>query len=105
MLSLGWATLEKPQNIYFAQSKERNLKTNISLRQSSNQDVHFELRINMDLSTISNVLYGYFNNKRNKLIWTGSLEDLKALVLTEIDEDTAQSTTWRSPLEWREMEF
>ena len=51
----------------------------------------------MDLSTISNVLYGYFNNKRNKLIWTGSLEDLKALVLTEIDEDTAHSTTWRSP--------
>ena len=51
----------------------------------------------MDLSTISNVLYGYFNNKRNKLIWTGSLEDLKALALTEIDENTAQSTTWRSP--------
>ena len=64
---------------------------------SAKQDVHFELRINMNLSTISNVLYGHFNTKRNKLIWTGSLEDLKALVLTEIDEDTAQSTTWRSP--------
>ena len=51
----------------------------------------------MNLSTISNVLYGHFNTKRNKLIWTGSLKDLKALVLTEIDEDTAQSTTWRSP--------
>ena len=61
------------------------------------QDVHFELQIGMNLSTTSNVLYGYFNTKRNKLIWAGSLEDLKALVLTEIDEDTAQSTTWRSP--------
>ena len=68
------------------------------------QDVHFELRINMNLSTISNVLYGHFNTKRNKLIWTGSLEDLKALVLTEIDEDTAQSTTWRSA-SGGEMEF
>ena len=58
--------------------------------------MHCELQINMNLSTISNVLYGYFNNKRNKLIWTGLLEDLKALVLTEIDKDTAQSTTWRS---------
>lgn len=34
--------------------------------------------------------------KKTKLIWTGSLEDLKALALTEVDEDTAQSTTWRS---------
>ena len=48
-------------------------------------------------STIANVLQGHFNIKRNKIIWTGSLEDLKALVLTEVDEDTAQNTTWRSP--------
>lgn len=34
--------------------------------------------------------------KKPKLIWTGSLEDLKALAVTEVDEDTAQSTTWRS---------
>ena len=40
-------------------------------------------------STIANVLYGPFNIKGNKIIWTGSLEDLKALVLTEVDEDTA----------------
>ena len=46
---------------------------------------------------ISNVLYSYFNIEKNKLIWSGSLEDLKALVLTEVDDDTAQSTTWRSP--------
>ena len=48
-------------------------------------------------STIANVLYGHFNIKRNKIIWIGSLENLKALVLTEVDEDTAQNTTWRSP--------
>ncbi len=51
----------------------------------------------MNSSTIANVLYRNFNVKKNKLIWSGSLEDLKALVLTEVDEDTAQSTTWRSP--------
>ena len=51
----------------------------------------------MDLSTILNVLYGYFDTKTNKLIWTGSLEDLKALVLTEVDDEvTAQRITWRS---------
>jgi hypothetical protein len=47
--------------------------------------------------TVVNVLYGYFNTKKNKLKWTGSLEDLKAFVLTEIDEDTADNTIWRSP--------
>ncbi|CAB4001237.1 Hypothetical predicted protein [Paramuricea clavata] len=46
--------------------------------------------------TVVNVLYGYFNTKNNKLKWTGSLEDLKAFVLTEIDEETADNTTWRS---------
>ncbi len=51
----------------------------------------------MNSSTIANVLYRNFNVKKNKLIWSGSLEDLKALVLTEVDEDTAQSITWRSP--------
>ncbi|CAB4032593.1 Tetratricopeptide repeat 28 [Paramuricea clavata] len=48
-------------------------------------------------STVSNILYSYFNIKRSKLIWTGSLETLKAFVLTEIDEETAETTTWRSP--------
>ncbi|CAB4011362.1 Hypothetical predicted protein, partial [Paramuricea clavata] len=48
-------------------------------------------------STVSNILYSYFNIKRSKLIWTGSLETLKAFVLTAIDEETAETTTWRSP--------
>ncbi|CAB4000635.1 Hypothetical predicted protein [Paramuricea clavata] len=48
-------------------------------------------------STVSNILYSYFNIKRSKLIWTGSLETLKAFVLTEIDEETAETTTWCSP--------
>ena len=51
----------------------------------------------MDLSTILNVLYGYFDTKKKKLIWTGSRENLKALVITEVDEEvTAQRITWRS---------
>jgi hypothetical protein len=44
-----------------------------------------------------NILYGYFCYKKNKLKWTGSLEDLKAAVLTVVDEQTAETTTWRSP--------
>ena len=51
----------------------------------------------MNSSAVTNILYSYFNIKRSKLIWTGSLETLKAFVLTEIDESTADSTTWRSP--------
>ena len=43
------------------------------------------------------VLCGFFGLKKNKLIWTGSLEDLKAFVLTEVDETIASNTTWRSP--------
>ena len=48
------------------------------------------------LATVS-ALYRHFNIKKNKLKWSGILEDLKALVLTEIDEETAASTKWRSP--------
>ena len=46
---------------------------------------------------VMNVLYGYFDVKKNKLKWTGLLEDLKAFVLTLIDEETAEATTWHSP--------
>ena len=46
---------------------------------------------------VSNVLYGYFCLKKNKLKWSGSLEDLKAFVLTEISEEIAERTSWRSP--------
>ena len=59
----------------------------------------------MSSLTVVNVLYGYFNTKKNKLKWTGSLEDLKAFVLTEIDEETADNTTWRSTGGAAEMEF
>ena len=48
-------------------------------------------------TSVINVLYGFFGHKKDKLIWTGTLEDLKAFVLTEIDEETAKTTTWRSP--------
>ena len=51
----------------------------------------------MNSSVVLNVLYGYFDVKKDKLKWTGSLEDLKAFVLTVIDEETAETTTWRSP--------
>ena len=43
------------------------------------------------------VLYNYFSLKKNKLQWTGTLEDLKAFMLTEINENIAESTSWRSP--------
>ena len=50
-----------------------------------------------------NVLYGYFDFdvKKDKLKWSGSFEDLKAFVLTVIDEETAETTTWRS--QWWKM--
>ena len=48
-------------------------------------------------SVVMNVLYGYFDVKKNKLKWTGSFEVQKALVLTQIDEETAEATTWRPP--------
>jgi hypothetical protein len=51
----------------------------------------------MNSSVVLNVLYGYFDVKKDKLKWTGSLEDLKAFVLTVIDEETAETTAWRSP--------
>ena len=47
--------------------------------------------------TINNVLHGYFRLKKNKLKWLGSLEDLKAFVLTEISEETTENAAWRSP--------
>ena len=51
----------------------------------------------MNSSSAINTLYGFFGQKKNKLLWSGSLEDLKAFVLTIIDENTAQNTTWHSP--------
>ena len=47
--------------------------------------------------TTKNVLYGYFRLKKSKLKWLGSLEDLKAFVLTKISEETAENAAWRSP--------
>ncbi|CAB3985430.1 Hypothetical predicted protein [Paramuricea clavata] len=51
----------------------------------------------MNSSTVINALYSFFGKKNNKLTWSGSLEDLKAFVLTIVDEETAESSTWRSP--------
>jgi hypothetical protein len=42
-------------------------------------------------------LYGNFCLKKNKVKWTGTLEGLKAFVVTEINENTAESTSWQSP--------
>ncbi len=67
--------------------------TYISIGQSCRLNFSKHNIKDMNSSTIANVLYRNFNIKKNKLIWSGSLEDLKALVLTEVDEDTAQSTT------------
>ena len=53
----------------------------------------------MNSSVAMNVLYVYFDFdvKKDKLKWSGSFDDLKAFVLTVIDEETAETTTWRSP--------
>jgi hypothetical protein len=51
----------------------------------------------MNSSTVINALYSFFGKKKNILTWSGSLEDLKAFVLTIVDEETAESSTWRSP--------
>ena len=60
-------------------------------------DVPVELFSHMCSITINSVLYGYFRLKKNKLKWLGSLEDLKAFVITEINEKTAENAAWRSP--------
>ena len=52
---------------------------------------------NVTSSKVLDVLYDFFDTKDDKLKWKGSLEDLKAFILTEIDEETADSTSWRSP--------
>jgi hypothetical protein len=39
------------------------------------------------MTSVKNILYGNFRLAKNKLKWSGALEDLKALVLMEIDED------------------
>ena len=51
----------------------------------------------MTSSKVLDVLYDFFDTKDDKLKWKGSLGDLKAFVLTEIDEETTDSTSWRSP--------
>ncbi|CAB4024048.1 Furin [Paramuricea clavata] len=51
----------------------------------------------MNSSRVINTLFGFFGRKKNKLIWTGTLGDLKAFVLTIIDEQAAQSSKWHSP--------
>ena len=40
---------------------------------------------------------GCFDIKKNKLQWKGTLEELKAFVLTEVDDETAAKTAWHSP--------
>ncbi len=40
-------------------------------------------------SPVSDILSCYFDIKKNKLQWKGTLDDLKAFVLTEVDEETA----------------
>jgi hypothetical protein len=51
----------------------------------------------MNSSTVINALYSFFGKNKNILTWSGTLEDLKAFVLKIVDEETAESSTWRSP--------
>ena len=43
------------------------------------------------------ILYNKFGLKRNKLIWTETFEDLKAFVLTVVDQEVSRHSTWRLP--------
>ena len=49
----------------------------------------------LNLSTTG--LIGFFGQKKNKLTWSGTLNDLKTFVSTIIDEKTAEGAAWRSP--------
>lgn len=48
-------------------------------------------------TAVKNLMYSNFYLKKGKLKWSGTLEDLKSMVLTEISEEIAESTSWRSP--------
>lgn len=51
----------------------------------------------MNFSSVIHGLCDHFCLKNSKLKWTGSLEDLKVFILTEVDEETDKSTGWKSP--------
>ena len=51
----------------------------------------------MNLSTITESLLGIFGEKKGKLVWNGSLKDLKTFISTIIEEKAAESAIWRSP--------
>ncbi|CAB4007826.1 Hypothetical predicted protein, partial [Paramuricea clavata] len=48
----------------------------------------------LNLSTTSLIVF--FGQKKNKLTWRGTLNDLKTFVSTIIDEKAAESAVWRS---------
>ena len=52
----------------------------------------------MNTSSVdSDIFDSCFDTKKNKLQWKGTLEELKAFVLTEVDDETAAKTTLHSP--------
>ena len=51
----------------------------------------------MNSSTILNARYDNFYLNKSKLKWKGTLENLKAFVLVEIDANTAENVNWKSP--------
>ena len=51
----------------------------------------------MNTSSASDIFDGCFDIRKNKLQWKGTLEELKAFVVTEVDDETAAKTTWHSP--------
>ena len=47
----------------------------------------------MNTASASDIFDGCFDIKKNKLQWKEKLEELKAFVLTEVDDETAAKTT------------
>ena len=51
----------------------------------------------MNFSTTTESLLGHFGKNKGKLVWNGSLKDLKTFISTIIEEKAAESAIWRSP--------
>ena len=47
--------------------------------------------VKMNSASVINALFDLFGQKKNKLTWSGTLEDLKKFIAMMTDEQTAQN--------------
>ena len=81
---------------YFKTLKSKRVESSVKLAESLSS---FGDNDDFSISSLNDakILYRNFCYKKNKIKWVGSLEDLKAVVLDEVDEEMHQNATWRSP--------